>query len=106
MDEPLDAGRELYKRTELGDARHRAFHGCTHWEPLLDVHPGVLFRVLQRQADLARRFVDPLDSHADLLPLLHDLTRMLHALPGKLADVNQPIEPPQIDERPEVVNLA
>src|SRR6266436_1534157 len=97
VNQSFDARRELDEGAELRDARDGPFDGAADREPLLDIHPRMLFGVLQRKANLAGRFVDPLDSHADLLAFLDDFARMLHSFPGKLADVNQPIDASHID---------
>src|SRR5690349_21019015 len=106
MNHPFDTRSELDECSELSDSRDRPFDRGAHGKSLLNIRPRMLFGVLQRKADLARRFGDPFDAHADLLPFLHDFARMLHALPGELADMNQPIHAAHIDKRAEVVNLS
>src|SRR5262249_35005853 len=106
VDQAFDAWCQADESAELSNSGDRTFDRCPNGKSLLNVGPRMLFGVLQRQADLAGRFVNLFDTDSHLLAFLDDFTRMLHAVPGELADMNQPINTTQIDECTEVMNLA
>ena len=65
--------------------------------------PRVLAHLAVRQADLARVLVELFDADLHLLADFQHFARMFHAVPAQLADVDQPVDAAQIDERAEIL---
>src|SRR5690606_6239108 len=59
---------------------------------------GVRLQALERQANATAFVVQAKDVHFDFLPNLQQLARVLDAVPGQLADVDQTVSSAEIDE--------
>ena len=68
--------------------------------------PRILGEIAQGEADLVRLGIDLADEHFHGLTELQDVARVLYPLPGKLADVQQAVDAPQINERTERLQAA
>jgi hypothetical protein len=67
-----------------------------------EVLPRVFLGRLQRQGDALAVHVDVEDLDGDLVADLDDLARVVDVLPGQLGDVDQTVDPTEVDERTEV----
>ena len=71
-----------------------------------ELAPRVFLGGLQRQRDALAVHVDVEHLDGDLLAHLDHLGRVVDVLPGQLADVDQTVDPAEVDERPEVDDRA
>ena len=95
-----------FENCRTHDLRHAACVAAADGIVLRNVVPGIRGLVAIRQPDLARRAIVLLDAHFDLLAESEDLAGVVDAIPRHLADVNQPIDAPQIDKRAEILQAA
>src|SRR4029077_4266761 len=97
--QPLDAVLDLDEGAVVGDvgdlskcARVRRVAAC-------DVLPRIGAELLQPQAHPRALAGELEDTHLDLAAHLDDLGGVLHALPGHVGDVQQPVDAAEVDER-------
>ena len=102
MHQPLDARFQLHKRAVGHQVDHPPFHLGSHGVLLLDGVPGIGQLLLQPQADPLLLPVDVQHHHVDVLPHFQEVGWMANAAPAHVRDVQQPIDPVQIDERAEI----
>src|SRR5690606_39048162 len=102
VDQALDAvfdADERAERDELGDL---ARHDLADRVGAGELAPRVFLGGLQRQGDARALQVDLEDLDLDRLADLDDLARVVDVLPGQLRDVNQAVDPAEVDEGAEV----
>ena len=97
--EPFADLDERAERHELGDLAVDDVAGSVAARERL---PRVLLRRLQRQRDALALEVDVEDLDVDLLADLDDLGRILDVLPRQLRDVDEAVDPTEVDERAEL----
>src|SRR3954452_14939581 len=102
VDQALDALVDADERTERHELRDLAGHDLADLVGPGELAPGVLLRRLERQGDPLAVEVDVEDLDRDLLAHLDDLARVVDVLPGQLGDVDQTVDPAEVDERAEV----
>jgi len=103
----LDTRLEPDERAELGDPADRAADGRPDVIFVGGPLPRALDQVAGREADLPGLVVDLLDDDANLLPLLEDVGRIRHPLPGELADVHESLDAvADVNEGPEFTDAA
>ena len=73
-----------------------------------DVHvlPRVRADLAVREADFARILVELLDADLHLLADFEHFAGMLDAVPTQLADVNEPVDAAQVDERAKILQAS
>ncbi len=104
--EPLDAVEDLHKRPEgdhLGDV---ALELVADVVSVDDALPGILLGLLEAQRDALTLTVDVEHLDADRVADREDLGRMVDVRPGQLGDVNQAVDPVEVDERAEVDDVG
>src|SRR2546429_1681569 len=95
----LDAVLDLHERAVVGDVGDLAEHAGTRRVAARDVLPRIRAQLLEPQAHARALAVELQNAHLDLVAHLDDLGRMLDALPRHVGDVQQAVDPAQIDER-------
>src|SRR5256885_141153 len=106
--EALDVLAQVHHHTLVHQSEHAAPHLGADGIRLADAQPRVLLCLLQAQRDALVLGVHVQDQHLDLVALLHDLGRMLHALgPRHVGDVDQTVDAGlDLHERPERGEVA
>src|SRR5437870_8330302 len=106
MHEAFDAGRELHERAELLEPSHRSAHARSHREALRRRHPRIGCERAEGEPHAAtptlRVGLELHDLRLDPLAHLQDVGRVGRPAVAELAHVDQAIDAPEIDERPEV----
>ena len=99
MDQPLDAGLQLDEGAVVGDVADPA--GELHAHRVLVLHPvpRVGFELLHAERDALGLGVVPDDLHLDGLPDAERIARVVDPAPRDVGDVQQPVDPAEIDER-------
>ena len=103
--EPVEAGRELDEGPELLEPSHDAAHARSHRETLRRRRPRIGRERPEGQPDAATTLRVGLELHdlrLDALADLEHLGRVTGAGIAELAHVDQAVDAPEIDERPEV----
>jgi hypothetical protein len=104
--QPLDALLQLHERAVADEVDHAAPHAAVDRELLLDLLPGRGFLLLQAQGDLLLLQIDPQDLHLQLLADPDQIAGMVDPPPGHVGDVQQAVEPAQVDEGAEVGDVG
>src|SRR2546429_94696 len=94
----LDPVLDLDEGAVVGDVGDLAEHAGVRRVAPRDVLPRIGAELLESQAHPRALAVELEDAHLDLVAHLHDLGGVLDALPGHVGDVQQPIDPAEIDE--------
>ena len=102
MDEALDAGGDLDERTVRGEVDDLALHAAVHRELLGDRRPRILRRLLEAERDALLVLVHVEDHDVELLANLEHFARVLDAAPAHVRDVEETVDPVEVDERAEV----
>src|SRR5215469_1938522 len=102
MDQALDAGLELDERSIVGDVGDASLEAGGDREFGLDALPGIIKQLLHAERDAVRLVIDLDDLDLDLLANVEDFGRMVDAAPGDVGDMQEPVNAPEIDERPVV----
>ena len=95
----LDALFDFHEAAVVGDVRDLAEQPRVRRVAPRDVLPRIGAELLQAQGDALTLAVELQDAHVDLFADLHDLGRMLDALPRHVGDVQQAVDAAEIHER-------
>src|SRR5437764_509672 len=106
MNQSLDPIFNTSKGPEGSDLRYNASHHLPGCIAFLNRRPRVDLCAFDRECDLLFVFIDTQDLNFDILSDVEDLTGMIDTAPSKLADMNQPVCPSQIDEGSEIGEVA
>src|SRR5262249_37419659 len=106
MDHPLDPRLELDEGPELHDLRDLAADLRADVVLLLDLGPGAFGQLAHGEADLLRLGADLLDLDLHLLATREQAAGVLDASPAERAHMQQAVAPAEIDEGPEVADVA
>ena len=99
VDEALDAFLDLHEAAVVGDVRDLAEQARVRRVTARDVLPRVGAQLLDAERDALALAVELEDAHVDLVADLHDLGRVLDALPGHVGDVQQAVDAAEVHER-------
>ena len=104
--EPLDALQDLDERAERDDLGDRALELVTDVVGVDHALPRVLLGLLEAQGDALAVAVDV--EHLDLHGVAdrEDLARVVDVRPRELGDVDQAVDPVEVDERAEVHDVG
>ncbi len=102
----FDAGFQADKRAELGHAAHFAFDELTNVVHLIHHCPGIWLQTLERQADTLTVPVKAQNVHVDLVTYRQQFARVLDAVPGQFADMDQAVGSAQVHECAKVAQAA
>ena len=102
MDQSLDPLLELDERTVVRDRDDLSADTSTDRVLLVDVGPGIRHELLQPQRDALAVPIDIQHLHVDHRPDVHDLAWVTNSAPRHVGDVQESVEPTQIEERAEV----
>src|SRR6266567_8258707 len=92
-DEPFDVAAQVHHDALVHEAEHPASQLGAHGIRLADPEPRVFLRLLQAEGNPLVLGIHVQDQHLDLVALLHDFGRMLHALgPRHVGDVDQAVD--------------
>src|SRR5579875_302764 len=94
----LDAVLDLDEGAVVGDVRDAPEHAGVRRIAPANVLPRIGAQLLQAERDTRALAVELEDPHVDLVADLDDLGRMLDALPCHVRDVQQAVDPAEIDE--------
>ena len=106
MHEPLDAVEYLDEGPEGDDLRHRAGQLVADVVRVDDPLPRILLGLLESERDALAVAVDVEHLDLDRVADLEDLARMVDVRPRKLGDVDQSVDPVEVDERAEVNDVG
>src|SRR3954453_4231689 len=104
--EALDARDDLDEGAEGNDLGDLALQRIARLVLVEPSPPGLLLRLLEPKRDSLALAVDVEDLHADRFAHREDLGRVVHMAPGKLRDVDQAVDPVEIDEGAEVDDVG
>src|SRR5579862_1548208 len=99
MHQSLDTVLDLDEGAVVGDVGNLAEHARTRRVTPRDVLPRIGTKLLQTEAHTRALAVKLQDPDLDLIAHLHDFGRVLDALPCHVGDVQQPVDPAEVDER-------
>src|SRR5690606_32051209 len=102
VDQALDALLQLDEGAVVGDRDDLAAHARADRVLALHVLPRVREELLEPERDPLAVPVDVQHLDVQLVADLHDLGRVTDAAPAHVRDVQQAVQPAQVDERPEV----
>src|SRR5207253_1605596 len=98
MDEALDPGLQFDKGAVVGDVGDAAFEFGAGRVFELDALPRIGFELLHAERDALRLRVEADDLDLDGLADMQRLRGMVDAAPGDVGDVQQAVDPAEIDE--------
>src|SRR5262249_41197844 len=98
VDKALDAGLELHEGAIVGDVGDAALELRGHRIFRLDALPGIVLKLLHAERDAVGLVVDLDDLDLHLLADIEHLGRMVHAPPGDVGDVQEPVDAAKVDE--------
>jgi len=102
----LDARVQAHESAELRHAADHTLHHLADVVQLVHLRPRVRLQALERQPNAAAFLVQTQHVHIDLVAHVQQFARVLDAVPGQLADVNQAVGSTEIDERAEIAQAA
>src|SRR5688572_4385281 len=100
VDQAFDARLELDESAIFGDIGHPAAERPVDRIFGRGAVPRIALELLHAEADALRVAVDADDLHLDRVADVDDFARVADALVADVGDVQQPIDPAQVDERP------
>ena len=106
MHEPFDSVEDLDERAECDHLGDGALELVADVVGVDDPLPRILLGLLEPQRDALPVAVDVEHLDRDRIPDRQDLARMVDMGPRKLRDVNQTVDPIEVDERPEVDDVG
>src|SRR5437588_4607864 len=106
MHEPFDSVEDLDERAECDHLGDGALELVADVVGVDDPLPRILLGLLEPQRDALPVAVDVEHLDRDRIPDRQDLARMVDMGPRKLRDVNQTVDPIEVDERPEVNDVG
>src|SRR6185437_4383327 len=98
VDQPLDALLQLDETAVIGDAHHLAVHMRADGVALARIRPRIGQQLLEAERDPHLGLVELQDLDRDLVVGLDHLVGVGHPAPGKIADVQQAVQPAHVDE--------
>src|SRR6266851_9230 len=98
VDQPLDAFLQLDEGAVVGDAHDLALEARPHWITLGRARPRVGHDLFHAEGHALARGIVLEHHHLDLVADLDRFRRMLQAAPRHVGDVQQSVEPAEIDE--------
>ena len=102
MHEAFDPFADPNERAERHELRDFSVEDLVRRVLARELVPRILLRLLERERDALALQVHVQDFDGHFLTDLHDLARVLDVLPRQLADVDQPVDAAEVDERAEV----
>src|SRR4029453_8564563 len=102
VNQALDALVDSHERAEWHQLGNSAGDDLTDRVGAGKLLPRVFLGRLERQRDPLAVHVDVENLDGDLLTDLHDLRGVVDVLPRQFGDVNETVDPPEVDECPEV----
>src|SRR5690554_3148285 len=99
VDQTLDALLDLDEAAVVRDIRHAAEDASARRVAAGEILPRIRAELLQPERHTIALAVEFQDLDLELLTDVHDLRRMLHALPRHVGDVQQAVDAAEIDER-------
>ncbi len=102
MQQPFQPIIQRDKRAKIDDVGHRAFHQHALVIPLQRVIPGIGQQALATQGDTVGFAIQAEHVHVDFLADFEHVTRVIDAVPGQFADVDQAVRAAQVDERAKI----
>ena len=102
VDQTLDAVEDLDEGAEGHDLGHRPLELVADVVRIDHALPRVLLRLLEAERDPLALAVDVEHLDADRVADREDLRRVVDVRPGQLGDVDQAVDPVEVDERAEV----
>src|SRR5690606_9846200 len=99
VDQTLDALLDLDEAAVVRDIRHAAEDASARRVAAGEILPRIRAELLQPERHTLALAVEFQDLDLELLTDVHDLRRMLHALPRHVGDVQQAVDAAEIDER-------
>ena len=106
MQQRFDAGVQADECAKLRHAADLAFDDLANEVQFIYLRPGIRLQPFQRQPNPAAFLVQPQHEHVDLIADVEEFTRVLDAMPGQLADVDEFVSTAQVDKRAEVAQAA
>src|SRR5437016_4945550 len=106
MHEPFDSVEDLDERPERDHLCDGALELVADVVSVDDPLPRILLGLLEPQRNALPVTVDVEHLDRDRIPDRQDLARMVDMGPRELRDVDQSVDPIEIDERPEVDNVG
>ena len=102
VDQALDALLQLHEGAVVGDRDDLALHDALLRVLRLHVLPRIGLKLLQTEGDALAVAVEVQDLDLDLVADVDDFARVLHAAPGEVRDVQQPVDAAQVHEGAEI----
>jgi hypothetical protein len=99
VDEALDAFLDFHEAAVVSDIRDLAEQARVRRVAARDVLPRVRAELLDAERHALALAVELQDAHVDLVADLHDLGRVLDALPRHVGDVQEAVNAAEVDER-------
>ena len=106
VDEALDPGQDLDEGAEGDDLGHRALEHVAGAVGADDPLPRVLLGLLEAERDALAVAVDVEDFDPHVVADRDDLGGMVDVAPGELGDVDQAVDPVEVDEGAEVDDVG
>src|SRR4029079_4427013 len=104
--EPLDARNDLDEGAERDHLRDAPLDHVALLVAVDHLLPWIRLRLLQAERDALALTIDVEHLHLHLLADLEQLGRMVHVAPGELGDVDEPVDPLEVDEGAEVDDVG
>ncbi len=98
MDEALDALLQLDEGAVIGDAEHAPFNPRADGIALGGIEPRIGRELLEAERDALLVFVELENLDLDLIADVDQIARMRESAPGHIGDVQQAVDPTQVDE--------
>src|SRR5688572_439512 len=98
VDQALDSRLELHEGAIVDQADHLAVHPRAHRVLLVDQRPGILRALFVAQRHPLGLAVELEHRHLDLVADREMLGRVVDAAPGDVGDVEEAVDPAQVDE--------
>ena len=105
VDQSFDALLQLDEGPVVGDRHDPSLDSGTDGIPLLDVRPGVGQQLLETEGDPLAVPIDVEHLHIEIASNIDDFGGMTHASPGHVGDVQESVEPAEVDEGSEVGDI-
>src|SRR6185436_7721674 len=102
VDEPLDPLLQLHEGAVIGDRDDLALDPLGDRVPLVDVFPRIGRELLHAEGDALLLRIEREHLYLHLVPDRDELGRVAHAAPGHVGDVEEAVDPAQVDEGAEV----
>src|SRR5262249_15513256 len=107
VNKAFNARLQLDESTEIGDARHGAANPLAALVLVSRGGPGVGVQLLDAERDAASALADAMlldleNLHFDLFARLKQISGLVYAAPGHIRHVQQAVDSPDIDKRPEI----